>query len=143
MTANDRPDPSPGMARPALIAAAAAVMASAGVLVTLTGFISLFARGPSAAGLEDLLHWAFILFPPILVPIGLLDLVGARAVLRGAPWARIAGLVSAASLALFGLFVLGATAGASEFLLSTAWIVANGFVIYALSVTGAWFAERV
>ena len=140
MTVQDRIDTQPvHTPRPALVTAAAAVMTIAGAIVTLTGLLSLFARGPSAAGLEDVMHWAFVLFPPILLPLGVLDLAAARAALRGARWAPTAGLVSAALLATFGLFVLGATTGASEFLLSATWIAANGFVIHALSVTTAWF----
>jgi hypothetical protein len=124
------------------VTAAAFVMTMAGAVVILVSLLSLFARGPSAAGLEDVLHWAFIVLPPILLPFGLLDLVAARAALRGAAWARGAGLAAGVVLSLFGLLVLGANAGAGEFLLSTAWILANGFVLYALSVTGGWFGGR-
>lgn len=124
-----------------MVTESATVMTIAGAMVMVAGLVSLFARGPSAAGLEDVLHWAFIVFPPILLPVGVLDLVAARGVLRGAQWARVAGLVAAVLLAVFGLFVLGANASAGELLLSTAWIVANGFVIYALSISGPWFAK--
>ena len=139
---NGQPDVrSPANTRPPLVTAAAAVMTIAGALVTAVGLVSLFARGPSAAGLEDVLHWAFIVLPPILLPLGVLDLVAARGALRRASWARAAGLVSAGLFAVFGLFVLGATASAGEFLLSVTWIVANGCVIYALSVSGSWFGR--
>jgi hypothetical protein len=128
--------------RPILVTAAATVMTVAGIAVTLSGLISLFARGPSVSGFEVILHWAFVVLPPILLPVGLLDLVAARGALRGAPWARMAGLAVAVLLALFGLLVLGASGGAGELLSSTAWIVANGFVLYALGVSGTWFADR-
>ena len=136
MSSNDPTD------RPLLVTAATAVMTIAGALVILTGLVSLFARGSSAAEVGDPLRWAFVVAPVILLPVGVVDLVAARAALGGTPWARTAGAASAIVLALFGLFALGADATAGEFLLTTGWIVANGFVVYALVVSGAWFASR-
>jgi hypothetical protein len=131
-----------GASRPTLVMVAATLTTFAGALVTLAGLLSLFARGPSMGGLEDVLHWAFVLFPPILLPLGVLDLVAARGLLQGRRWARIAALTSAAAFALFALFVIAALPTTAEFLLGIAWIAGNGFVIYALAVTGDWFAGR-
>ena len=131
-----------GTVRPALVRRAADFTVFAGALVTLTGLVSLFARGPSMAGLEDVLHAAFVLVPPVLLPLGLLDLVAGRALLQGPRWARIAAMTSAFVFALFGLFVIAALTTPVESLLGVAWIAGNGFVVYALAVNGEWFARQ-
>lgn len=136
-----------------MVTAAAIVMFVLGGLITLFGLLMLLLGGllgGAASGMDfrapgfgtffGAAAGVLIVFAIILLAIGILDIVAGAGVMGGRSWARVTGIVLAVILAIFSLGGLGGNGGSQG--VSWVWLIANGFVIWALATAAGWFAAR-
>lgn len=149
------PPPPPAPAeRPTTVTAAGITLIVLGALTLLVSLLLLIGVGLFAGaagsipesevpagfgGLFGAFAGAIFVIMLIVAAFGVLQLVSGIQVLGGRGWARVTGIVVAAIAGLLALAGIGDPEG---MIFSLILVIANGFVIWALTTSGPWFATR-
>ena len=119
------PPPAAGGARPPLVTAAAVLLFIAGGFGILGGLLLTTATGLSSI---------FLIIGILSIAIGAAEIYAGVKCLQGQEQGRILGIVMGGVGAVFALISIGQSPATSVLSLAL-----NGFIIYALVTTAAWF----